>query len=229
MGSFSPSIDVLIGGGITIAVAVSAMVAEQRWARRQRMIERNAQRSASAFSAQVKIAQGHAWTRSVKRSIDECFAETSSSGADELDPGVRVTPLVGVDAPATSFSPEELSLALQSGDAGLLEELLSFQWNCRTHAQLLSEFNSARREYSEFVRDNAHDGEFVDGAYANVSMPAEKKHAMDARIADLNLVISCLIEGLEEQLRRSKEIMKRFQTAMNSVEGVEIHGVTFLD
>jgi len=221
----SPSVDVFIGGAITAAIALIGVVAERRWAHKLRKSEKLEEQSAIAFSAQVKIASAHGWLRSTYSAINECFSDAGVGTMSDLDPGVKVKPLVGNPPPAIDFTAEELALLLGTGDQGLTENLLAFQWTLGTIGELVAAFNRSRIEYSRFVADSASSGEFFDGANATIEMPTSTRHALDARIAELNTLVGELTTSLPESLQTSKLMMKRVESALRSVDGLQIRHV----
>jgi hypothetical protein len=227
MEEYRPSLDVLFGGLITFIVALFGVAAERRWSHHLRKKERLDRLSALAFSTQVKIAAGHAWSRSLKRSIDECFDDATAGPAVDLDPGVKVKPLVGAKAPNEVFTAEELSLLLETGDQGLVENLLGFQWRVGTVGALVEEFNVARRQYSSFVLENSLGGDFVDEHTGIVSLPGPTRHALDAQIAALNSMVGEFYTELPELMGQSKKLMFRVETALNSIDGLVIRRVGF--
>lgn len=224
MNSYSPSFDVFFGGLITFLVALFGVWAERKHARKEREKERLEVLSATGFSLQMKIATAHGWLNSTKASIDECFSDVAIGRFSDLDPGVKVKPLVGAACPEIDFSPQELALLLSAGDSGLVEKILSFQWNTRTTGALVAAFNVSRLDYSRFIADRAVAGEW-DGAAASVSMPIETEHARDARLAELNTLIAQILEQLEAGLAESKVLNRRVQSSLNSVDNLTIKKV----
>mgnify|MGYP005866546149 CR=1 FL=1 len=220
-----PSTDVLVGGAITAVIAIIGVAAERRWSHELRKKEKLETLSALAFSIQVKIASSHGWLRSSSRAIDECFNDADAGPFENMEPGVKVKPLVGNPRPDISFSPDELALLLRTGDSGLAEKLLSFQWTVGTVGALLDSFNRSRIAFSRFAADSAVEAEFVDGPHAKISMAGRTRHAYEARIAELNTLVGELLTSLPECLDQSKLIMKRVESSFRSIKGLEIRHV----
>jgi hypothetical protein len=227
MEEYRPSVDVLIGGTITFLVAVFGVAMERRWANQIRKKERLERLSAIAFSIQVKIAAGHGWSRSVFRSIEDCFEDARNGPSEELDPGLKVKPLVGVRAPGETFSAEELSLLLETGDQGLAEALMAFQWRSATAGALLEEFNDARRQLSSFLSERMLEGEFLDEQTGRISLPASSQHAVEAQVASLNGMVGEFFTELPDLMTTSKQLMIRVESAVQSIDGLTLRTVKF--
>lgn len=217
----------MIGGLITGLIAILGVVLERRHAHLLRQKDKLQADAALAFSIQIKISRTYGWARSTKNAIDECFANAEVEGVTGMDPGVKVSPLVGNKAPDWQFSSSELALLLSTGDRGLVESLLSFQWQFGTTVALVDAFNQARLEYSRFVSSASIDGEFIEGTIASVSLPIKMKHAAEARVAELNQLVSEMIEGLPNVMDKAEKSVSRVESALRSLEGLKVVSVGF--
>ena len=146
-----------------------------------------------------------------------------------LDPGIKVTPIVGAQLVPEPISSEELSLALQSGDLGLLEKCLTLQSNFLVHFELMSLFSKERNALSSFIRENAIEGEFVSGSYAESKLDPKFAHRVDAMIVVLNQIVAEMIEGVESGSIMAKECVIRFRQSVSLIPGVEIPRMSFFE
>jgi hypothetical protein len=220
---------VILGGILAIAGGVAVAFWEQRTARAIRQEDRNLFTTAKVMESVVKIGQIQAWFVALKRTVDCCFDDAEEPGKAGLDPGVKVVPIVLSSVLVDEFSAEELANCLRSGDIGLLEELLDLQSNYRVTFELVRFFNQERNEFNAFTMNNASTADLVGGLAAQLEFDPKHKHGLEVRVAQLNQLVSEVMESYTSGLVKSEAAMSRFTSAMNSIPGIKVPKVNFVE
>jgi hypothetical protein len=221
-------LDTLLGGFLAIAGGAAVFWLERRAAREDSRREKLELQGAKLLSMIVNIQQMHAWNTTIGRSIDECF-ESVDDPNGEIEPGLKVLPIIIPDVAPRAFSSDELGFAFSTADTGLLEKLLSLATNFSANLQTLREFNEIRKGHMAFVQANATHGDFFDGEAASVEIPHAKKHQHESNVVMLNQLVALLLDSTTRDAKNCIETLERLRTAANSIKGLKVPIVSFVE
>ena len=231
MGETFSITDSLVGAAIALFSAILSgvviLIFEKKMEARKDFVRDREIASALAFSILARAADISACNRTLKRAIDECFSDVEGTMQAEYDPGIKVVPIVGFPEFYESLSPSEMSLILRTGDSGLLEELLSLFRNFLTTIKLVAKFNLIREEYSRRVTELAKDSIPSDHGTEHFVMDETGRRVSDAIVGNLNVLVAEMINSSDNDLRRSRELVSRLQTAFREIDGLNVPTVKF--
>lgn len=125
-------------------------------------------------------------------------------------------------------SPEELALCLISGDVGLLEKVFSVQNNFASTYCTMEIMNQRLKEFGDLKSSLAMPESEIVGDEGNLVFLGDDKHKLEAKIADINSIIGILLQAIEEDLPKSIECLKRYVTAVSSIDGLSVPKVKVL-
>lgn len=204
----------LVGAGASIATTAVMFSINRSIDQKQKEKSRQLQDNAKAFSCAVKLMQIRAWHRVIKRAVDECFDETEVGAAADMDPGLKVVPLVGPTHLIEAFTSEELAIVLQSSGQTLVLELLNMRSNYEVAFEVVKEFNKIRSDFSSYASAQARSGSFLDGQHQQLDFDPKEQHKLEARIGLLNQILSEIISSGETDIPRVDGIILKFELAM---------------
>jgi len=231
MGETFSIIDSLVGAAIALFSAILSggvlLFVEKKMETRKDVARDREIASALAFSILARVADISACNRTLKRAIDECFSDVEGTLQADYDPGIKVVPIVGFPEFYESLSPSEMGLILRTGDSGLLEELLSLFRNFQTTIKLVAKFTLIREEYSRLIPELSKDSIPSDGGNEVYVMDEAGRRVSDAMVGKLNGLVAEMIDSSEIDLKRSRELVSRLQTAFREIDGLNAPTVKF--
>ena len=218
-------VEVLLGGVLASMGGAGVMWLERRGLRQDKKLHLDDARSARVLGMVLKIQQMHAWNCVIRRVIDECF-ESAGDPQGEIEPGLKVLPIIIPAFEPEPFTPEDLALAFETKDTGLVEKLMAVATNFQANLQTLREFNALRKEFMNFTQENAQNGFFQEGDKARVSLSATLKHGFQSRVVMLNQLVGHLMEATEKDASECELTLKRLCSALSSIDGIRVPLVT---
>lgn len=190
---------------------------ETKWSISQKAKSKQEEDSAIAFSALMKLVQNHALLRSLKQHCDEC-----SPLFDEQRPADYFFPLLFNPPADFHLSPAELALCIRSGDEGLLDKLLSLQSNAHTQISAFNKMNSMLEDYRLFKAQNALPTSSINGDVGTLEFPPEKVHELETRATHIDALVGKILEHIENDANDYLTLVTRFNSALNSIDGLEV-------
>jgi hypothetical protein len=179
----------------------------------QRTEDRFRREAADALNTFSKISRYANAILAVKNAIDVRYSEVTADAPDLSDPCQIVGPIPGKFVVPERLKPEEYSFLFTNENFLIAGEIEDLESACILMMSLIEEYNERQTEIHRWLDDMADADRQINGMVATDMIPNEMKGRLDRRIAQLNILITSIIEIAEQSSPSPKEVMERFVAA----------------
>ena len=179
----------------------------------QRTEDRFRREAADALNTFSKISRYANAILAVKNAIDVRYSEVTADAPELSDPCQIVGPIPGKFVVPERLIPEEYKFLFTSENFLVAGEIEDLESACILMISLIEEYNERQAEIHKWLDDMADADRQIDGMVATDMIPNEMKGRLDRRIAQLNILITSIMEISEQSSPSPNEIMERFVDA----------------
>lgn len=179
----------------------------------QRTEDRFRREAADALNTFSKISRYANAILAVKNAIDVRYSEVTADAPDLSDPCQIVGPIPGKFVVPERLKPEEYSFLFTNENFLIAGEIEDLESACILMMSLIEEYNERQTELHKWLDDMADADRQIDRMIATDMIPNEMKGRLDRRIAQLNILITSIMEIADQSSPSPKEVMERFVAA----------------
>ncbi|WP_417724628.1 hypothetical protein [Salipiger sp.] len=219
----------ILGGAISIVSSFIARSQSNRFALKQKAIDRSEIRASLAQGAFVKILQYANYMHSMKGTIDDQFDEADAEGHGALLPVQKIQEIGSLRANFERFRTEEITFLLRGSDAELLGDLLIFERRAESMESAVSLYNERRAELTARLEAGSVSAN-TDGAAVLTSVLEGREAILaDVRIGALQRLLGTIMERLDRDVVFGRRLLARFQEAARKEFGDLFPNLQFLE
>lgn len=179
----------------------------------QRTEDRFRREAADALNTFSKVSRYANAILVVKKAIDVRYSEVTAHAPELSDPCQIVGPIPGKFVVPERLKPEEYSFLFTNENFLIAGEIEDLESACILMISLIEEYNERQTEIHRWLDDMTDADRQIDGMIATDMIPNEMKGRLHRRIAQLNILITSIIEIAEQSSPSPSEVMKRFVAA----------------
>lgn len=209
----------LLGGFITLIVALITFWLTARAERKRRDAERNRDAAVDALSGYHKLSAWVDLFGNINNLISDCFKDAHSDGFNASEPFQVVPPFAGrfLEPPALKIN--EFRFLLTKKYSECVNEIVELEKHGINITKLLDEYSRLRLELESWIDSLPNVERELSGPLAETAIPAEHKAKFEMRVGQLNRILVGLVEQLETDVPRSKKCLIDFVSAANDLFG----------
>jgi len=212
-----PFASAALGGAASIAASLLAFKAANK-AEKDKIAEKDKKDAATlATVGYLKLMHSVNLLGNIRIFMDDSFEESYREGVDGNEAYLYIKPAVGKFTEPDRLKPEEFMFLIDLNQVSLINDLYLVEQSAINTHEILEKYSITRAAFDAWTDDIPGIQRELDGAKRIDKIPISYKPIYDTKIAQLNLLISAIIEDLDEDIENGIKRLEMFSSLAHQV------------
>ena len=207
------------GGLVALLTSIVMLWISHRNDSNFKEVERRNLAAMGAYAGLHRLMKTANSIQSLANHIDRQFEEARKSGHVEQDPATFIMPIIGASVVVEDLTAEETVFLLKSKDAGLMAEIWEIQQRARNNDVVVEQYNKFHMEFTEFLETHPDTILAYHGSVVSAEVKGDDAKVLSLKLGRLNTLIVPLIENLEEDRKKVREVVERYISEAQDICG----------